>query len=71
MKNVLRLKFFSISHQKNLIYDIQDLKRVKIGDPGIHNICVCAIHPNNKLKWVAVERTIHYIDVIEVSACSV
>lgn len=41
------------------------------GDPGTHNVCVCPIHQNVKLKLAAVDRKIHYTNVIEVSVCSV
>lgn len=41
------------------------------GDPGTHNVCVCPIHQNVKLKLSAIDRRINYKDVIEAGVCSV
>ncbi|XP_058803484.1 uncharacterized protein LOC131671234 [Phymastichus coffea] len=40
------------------------------GDPGTHNICVCPIHENIRLKLAAVQPTLNYIKVIEAGVCS-
>lgn len=41
------------------------------GEPGTHNICVCILHQNIKLKLAAVKPKISYKEVIEASVCSV
>lgn len=40
------------------------------GDPGTHNICVCPVHQNIKLKLSALRPNLYYKDVITASVCS-
>lgn len=37
--------------------------------PGMHNVCVCAIHQNIKLKLSAVKLTINYKELIAAGVC--
>lgn len=41
------------------------------GDPGTHNVCVCAVHQNLKLKLAAVRPDLNYKEVIESVVCSI
>lgn len=56
------LAFFASIKPKQCIY---------AGDPGSHNICVCCLHQNVKLKLSAVLPCINYKEVIESGVCSV
>lgn len=41
------------------------------GEPGTHNICVCAIHQNIKLKLAAIRPDLNYKEVIASGVCSI
>uniref|UniRef100_A0A6P7F2F6 Uncharacterized protein LOC114325877 n=1 Tax=Diabrotica virgifera virgifera TaxID=50390 RepID=A0A6P7F2F6_DIAVI len=44
---------------------------IHAGDPGSHNICVCAEHQNVKLKLYALSRKLNYRSLIGSAVCSV
>lgn len=44
---------------------------VSAGDPGTHNMCVCAIHENVKLKIYALKTGLTYRDFLAKTVCNV
>lgn len=44
---------------------------IHAGDPGSHNICVCAQHENVKLKLYALTRKIKYRDLLQSTVCNI
>ena len=61
-KTIPCLAFFSQMRPKECVF---------AGEPGTHNICVCSIHQNVKLKLSAITSNINYKEVIEASVCSI
>lgn len=49
---------------------LRTLQCITAGDPGSHNLRVCAQHENIKLKLQAWNRGLNYRDLLEISVCS-
>lgn len=49
---------------------LRPVQCIVAGDPGSHNICVCAQHENIKLKVNAWNKHLNYRDLLEASVCS-
>lgn len=60
LKKVPCLAFFSQLRPKQCVF---------AGDPGTHNICVCQLHQNIKLKLAATGTKLNYREVISSSVC--